>query len=175
MCHKLVHFSGRETVAPNFRGASGPALLPWLSEYIDRQSCGQGPISHVYSAVQASLFPFQCLPNVANTFQHALDVSLSLAYEGFLVGQIKRLYQLRDETISLWQNDIRCAKPSLKPFVNKCNNSLFDRLLILTEQDDIEIATEMRDGGALVDAVAGRPSWDPLTIPEDLLDEAKLI
>ena len=32
----------------------------------------------------------------------------------------------------------------------------------------------MRDGGALVGAIAGRPSWEPLTIPEDLLDEAEI-
>ena len=167
------HFSPTETPQGQDRVVS--KLLPWLSGYIDRLSCGQGPLSHVHSAAKASLFPFQCLPTVTNNFQHALDKSFSKEYEGFLEGQIRKLYQLRDETASLWQNDILCAKPSLKPFVSRCNSRLLERLLILTEHDDIEIAAVMRDGGALVGAVAGRPSWEPLKIPEDLLDEAEII
>ena len=106
------HFSLAET--PQGQDRVAAKLILWLSAYIDRVSCGQGPLSHVHSAVQASLFPFQCLPTVTKTFQHALETSFSKEYEGFFEGQIRRLYQLRDETASLWQNGILCAKPSLK-------------------------------------------------------------
>ena len=50
------HFSLTET--PQGQNRVAAKLLPWLSAYIDRLSCGQGPQNHVHSVVQASLFPF---------------------------------------------------------------------------------------------------------------------
>ena len=123
----------------------------------------------------ASRVPFSILPPTSPHFEAALNISFSKDYLPFLESQIARLHQLRNESLPLWQNDVSHATPILKPFVEKCNSRLFEALLRITEHDDIEIASIMRFGATLVGPIDGRPSWSPLSMPDEFIDEAEII